>query len=225
MILNELNYNKQRKLNALLESRFGAKINFSKLSLERAHKLHENITRHLKDLRMSQGTANLQNNPKYMEMLMVKEGLSEWILNHRKLLEGKLEAAEVALAAKDMVDSLQNMIEDASKMLNEQLPPLIDTIRDQLGPEQADSYQGMTSGSLQTLLDNLKNARESLDQGARLLAGDETAAMAGADGTPPPMPGTNLPPPELGDGQDLDAELAQSDAAVGGTKVAGRAKR
>lgn len=225
MILNELNYNKQRKLNALLESRFGAKINFSKLSLERAHQLQENITRHLKDLRMSQGTANLQKNPKYMEMLMVKEGLGEWILNQQRLLEGKLEAAEVALAAKDMVDSLQNMIEDASKMLNEQLPPLIDTIRDQLGPEQADSYQGMTSGSLQTLLDNLKSARESLDQGARLLAGDETAAMAGADGTAPPMPGTNLPPPELGGGQDLDAELAQSDAAVGGAKVAGRAKR
>jgi len=225
MILNELNYNKQRKLNALLESRFGAKINFSKLSLDKAQRLEENITRHLKDLRMSQGTANLQKNPKYMEMLMVKEGLNEWIKNHQKLLEGKLEAAEVALAAKDMVDSLQNMIEDASKMLNEQLPPLVDTIRDQLGPEQADSYQGMTSGSLQTLLDNLKSARESLDQGARLLAGDETAAMAGAEGTSPPMPGMDLPPPELGADQDLNAELAQSDAAVGGAKVAGRAKR
>ncbi|MEY4334744.1 MAG: hypothetical protein RLZZ196_3494 [Bacteroidota bacterium] len=224
MILNELNNNKQRKLNQLLESRFGAKINFSKLSIEKAERLQENITHHLKELRMTQGTANLQKNPKYMEMLVVREGLTAWIDNRRKLLEGNLEAAEVALAAKDMVDSLQNMIEDASKMLNEQLPPLIDTIRDQLGQEQADSYQGMSSGALQTLLDNLKSARESLDQGARLLAGDETAAMGGMGDTASPMSGTNLPPPELGDG-DLPPELAQSDAAVGGSKPMGRAKR
>lgn len=223
MILKEFNYNKQRKLNQLLESRFGTKINFSSLSVSKAQRLRRNINEHLDTMRKTYGTNRAEKNPKYMEMLVVKEGLTAWLDSRRRLLEGELETAEVVLAAKDMVDSIQNMLEDASKMLNEQMPPLLDTIRDQLGPEQADSYKGMAAAALQTLIDNLKSARENLDNGARTLAGEE--AGAGVDmGMAGPMGGAEMPTP-MGGEEDMAAELAQANPAVGGTKPAGRAKR
>lgn len=224
MILKEFNYNKQRKLNQLLESRFGTKINFSSLNINKATRLKKSITEHLNTMRKTYGTNLAERNPKYMEMLVVKEGLTAWLDNRRKLLEGELETAEVVLAAKDMVDSIQNMLEDASKMLNEQMPPLLDTIRDQLGPEQADAYKGMAGAALQTLIDNLKSARENLDNGARSLAGEESGMAAGEMGGVP-MPGTEMPTADMGSEEDLAAELAQASPAVGGSKPAGRAKR
>ena len=224
MNLKELNHNKQKKLNQLMESRFGAKINYGGLSVAKAEKMRHQINEHLLGLRRTYGASQLETNPKYMEMLLVKEGLTEWLNNRRQLNEGEIEAAEVVLAAKDMVDSIQNMLEDASKMLNEQMPPLLDSIRDQLGPEKSDAYKSSAGQALQSLIDNLNTARQSLDQGARGLAGEEA--------TPPPMPGTDLPSPGLGDGgeeMDIDLEipdnLASSPAGEGGSKPLGREKR
>ena len=58
-----------------------------------------------------------------------------------------------------------------------------------------------------------------------LFRSEETAELGGMGSEVPPMPGSNLPPAELGDGGELPSELAQSDAVVGGAKPAGRAKR
>jgi hypothetical protein len=164
-----------------------------------------------------------------MEMLMVRESLGSWLENQTYLTEGELETAEAVLAAKDMVDSVQDMITDASKMMNEELPPLIDTIKDQVGTAQADQFKGTVTAALQSLMDALNSARDALDNGARALAGEpvDTGAemgsvMGGTPGTPPPMPGTNLPPPELGDGGD---EFATADVAAGGSEEMGRKRR
>lgn len=221
MNLKELNYNKQKKLSQLMESRFGVDINYRALSVAKAERMRHQINEHLISLRRTYGSNQVESNPKYMEMLLVKEGLTEWLSNRRQLNEGEIEAAEVVLAAKDMVDSIQNMLEDASKMLNEQMPPLIDTIRDQLGPEKSESYKATAGQALQTLIDNLNSVRESLDQGARGLAGEEATA---------PMPGTNLPPADMGDGSeeiniDIPDALAKSSAGEGGSKPEGREKR
>lgn len=216
MNLKELNYNKQKKLNQLMESRFGVSINYGGLSIAKAEKMRYQINEHLSDLRRTYGTSQLEKNPKYMEMVLVREGLTEWLSNRTQLNEGELETAEVVLAAKDMVDSIQNMLEDASKMLNEQMPPLLDTIRDQLGPEKSDAYKTTAGQALQTLLDCLNTVRESLDQGARGLAGEEQAPL------PSPAP-DGMVDTELD--MQIPDSVANSTAGEGGSKPLGREKR
>ena len=222
MNLKELNHNKQRKLNQLMESRFGVKINYGGLSVAKAEKMRHQINEHLLTLRRTYGSNQVETNPKYMEMILVREGLTEWLSNRRQLTEGEIEAAEVVLAAKDMVDSIQNMLEDASKMLNEQMPPLLDSIRDQLGPERSEAYKANAGQALQTLIDSLNSARQSLDQGARSIAGEETGTMAAGA---LPMPGGQLPSAKLDIDADISDELAQSPAGEGGSKPLGREKR
>lgn len=218
MNLKELNYNKQKKLNHLMENRFGVKINYSALSVPKAERLSERISEQLDQMKKTYGSSKMERNPKYMEMLVVKESIENWLNTKYHLVEGELETAEVVLAAKDMVDSIQNMLEDASKMLNEQLPPLVDTIRDQLGADRAESYKGMTASALQTLIDNLNTARSSLDNGARSLAGEESTAAG-----PMPAPMSSQSDMDL----DMDAAdaLLKAEPAVGGEKPMGREKR
>ena len=52
----------------------------------------------------------------------------------RMLAEGEMENAEAALAAKDLVDRLQDSVEEFGKMCNEELPHLVDAIRSSFGP-------------------------------------------------------------------------------------------
>jgi hypothetical protein len=216
-----------KKINKVMESRFGFAIDYDSLTYAKAQRLSHSINESLNSIRRTHGAHTAEKNPKYMEMLMVKEGLAAW-LNQQHLMEGELETAEAVLAAKDMVDSVQDMITDASKMLNEQLPPLLDTIRDQIGPQQADSYKSTVTAALQGLMEALNSARDALDQGARGLAGEQVAPAPmdlGADAA-----GADLETGEvsLAVGSDLDAEgdgFDATDAAAGGPEALGRERR
>jgi hypothetical protein len=223
MNLKELAPQKTKRLNRVMESRFGFAIDYNNLTYAKAQRLNYALAENLDKIRRSYGIHTAERNPKYMEMLMVREGLNAWLDQNTPLMEGELETAEAVLAAKDMVDSVQDMITDASKMLNEELPPLLDTIRDQVGTAQADSYKSTVTSALQGLMDALNGARDALDNGARVLAGeqpDQGMSMGSA------MPGPDLEamPPE---GSDLDTDdgFGATDAAAGGEEELGRERR
>lgn len=228
MKLAEMSVKSTRKINKLLESRFGFAINYSNLTVEKAEKLSETIAANLNKIRHSVALHTAETNPRYMELLTVQEGLSTWLEQHRtQLNEGEVGNAEVLLAAKDMVDSVQDAIEKVGKMQNEQLPQLLDSIRDQIGSEQAEAFKGAVGETLNTLMQNLQAAREGVDNGVRVLSGeqvDNPMAMPGDAGAD--LSGGELPPPP---GSDLDQDetdgFAATDAAVGGAEELGRERR
>ena len=227
MKLSEMSVKSARKINKLLESRFGFSINYSNLTVAKAERLSETINANLNKIRHSVNLHTAEQNPRYMELLTVREGLSAWLDERRQqLTEGEVGNAEVLLAAKDMVDSVQDTIEKVGKMQNEQLPQLLDSIRDQIGSEQADAFKNAVGATLDQLMQNLQAAREGVDSGVRVLSGeqvDNPMAMPGDE------MGGELPPPE--GMSDLDQEepetdgFGASDAAVGGKEQLGRELR
>jgi alanyl-tRNA synthetase len=218
-----------QRINKINESRFGFSIDYNKLTPQRAYKLSQALGENLNQLRRNYGVHTAEQNPKYMELLMVREGLNRWLKEHRQINESEMGKSEAILAAKDMVDSIQDMIEDVSKMQNEQMPALIDTIRDQIGSEQADAFKGAVGSVLGNILQQLTGAREQADNAARNLAGEgsEDMGMGGGMGGMDAMGGA----PGMGPESDLDAEepmgdeFAATDAAAGGEAEIGREKR
>jgi uncharacterized protein YicC (UPF0701 family) len=225
MKLAEMALTSAKKINKVMESRFGFALDFNKMTVEKAERLSETISANLNKIRHSVELHTAERNPRYMELLTVRESLSAWLQeNRRQLTEGEVSNAEVLLAAKDMVDSVQDAIEKVGKMQNEQLPQLLDSIRDQIGSEQADGFKNAVGETLATLMSNLQQAREGVDNGVRILSGeqvDNPMAMPGDAMAPP----ADLPPPE----SDLDTEetdgFAATDAAVGGSEELGRELR
>ena len=224
MNLKELAPQTTKRLNKVMESRFGFSIDYDNLTYAKAQRLSYAISENLSKIRKSYGIHTAEKNPKYMEMLMVQEGLNSWLNQQEPLMEGELETAEAVLAAKDMVDSVQDMITDASKMLNEELPPLLDVIRDQVGTAQADAYKNTVTGALQGLMDSLNSTRDALDNGARSLAGEQVAQPMdmGASDT---LGGGAMPAPEVNDFDSEDDDgFAATDAAAGDDEL-GRERR
>jgi len=221
MKLSEMAKTTPKKINKLMESRFGFSINFDQLTVAKAERLSETINANLNKIRHSTAFHSAERNPRYMELLTVKEGLTAWLQqNRRQINEGEVGNAEVLLAAKDMVDSIQDTIEKVGKMQNEQLPQLLDSIRDQIGSEQAEQFKQAVGASLDTLMQNLQQAREGVDSGVGILTGQapQPMDMGGAPDMGADL-GAELPPSDLDMEEPESDGFAATDAAVGGEEL------
>ena len=215
------------KINKINENRFGFRIDYNRLSVGKARELSRALSENMNKLRANFGIHTAEKNPRYMELLMVREGLNRWLEENRPLTESEIAKSGAILAAKDIVDSFQDMLEDISKMQNEQLPALLDTIRDQIGQPQADQFKNTVSPLLQELVTSLQGARETADGAARSLAGEQVAAPMDVPGADAGGMSGALPAPDLG--SDLDSDSGDgfdaTDAAAGGDLGLGRDKR
>ena len=144
--------------------------------------------------------------------------LKDALAGNEPIMEGEYDQAAAIVAARDMVDTIQDMVEKLSKMANEDLVALADVMRGEVGQAQADAFVQAAQGAINPLLDQAKAARQSIDTAARSAAGEPVAAPAGA---PAPMaPGAE--PAPMGPEPEMDAT---ADAAAGGELELGRPKR
>ena len=224
-----------QKINKGMESRYGFTIDYDNLSYAKAERLSQALSENITQIKRSFGAHTAEKNPKYMELMLVKEGLDKWLGSEQGLFESELGRSEAVLAAKDIVDSVQDMLEKISKVQNEQIPALIDTIRDQIGSEQAEAFKGTISPTLTDLYTALSTARDTSDTAVRVLSGEQAPAtdMGGFGDSATDMGGDDLPSMSgvdtgMGD-SDLDADAGDgfdaTPAATGGEEELGRARR
>ena len=143
---------------------------------------------------------------------------------YRYLKESEVQQAQVVLAAQDMVDKMQSMLEDTTEMQFKELPALVDSIRNQIGMEQATQFNTDVTGALQGLVQNLQGAKVQLETALGVVTGqpaalDTSMAASGVPGAVPP-PGAEM-------GAEMGADVgANFDAGAPAPKAAlGRARR
>jgi len=143
-----------------------------------------------------------------------------------KIKESEMDKAEVTLAAKDMVDKMDGMIQDIGQIKNEELLPLVDKVRDEVGQAAADTLKSSVETALADLETALTTARSTLDNAARTVAGDPNATddTIGDPSVDQPMPDADLGAPDMA-GDDALNSLDVPDAEVGGEDPEGREKR
>jgi hypothetical protein len=127
---------------------------------------------------------------------------------YRVLRESEVQQAQVVLAAQDMVDKMQSMLEDTTEMQFKELPALVDSIRNQIGMEQATQFNTDVTGALQGLVQNLQGAKQQLETALGVVTGQPApldTSMA-ASGMPDAAP---VPGAEIGAemGADVGAEM------------------
>lgn len=228
MKLSEMNTKfNAKKINKVMESRFGFAIDYNNLTFKKAYRLASSLSESLEKIKRTHGIHTAERNPQYMELLMVREGLHRWMMSNKQQMinESEMGKSQAVLAAKDIVDTIQDMVEKISKMQNEQVPALIDTIRDQINPDQAEAFKNAIRPTLDTLYQSMNTGRDAADNAARALAGEQTAQPMGMGGAPDIGPAADASAPlDMGNDMDTD-QFAATDAAAGGTAELGREKR
>ena len=152
-----------------------------------------------------------------------KDKVEEKVQSLKALLEQEVEQAEIVIAAKSLVDELQDMIEQLGKMQNDELGAVVDQMSYQYGADKASAFNASVATQLETLLASAKTAKEAVNNEVLVLTGEAPAPseMGPADS-------------DLGamddDGEDLEApadDLTGGDDSASGPEEEplGRAKK
>jgi hypothetical protein len=138
--------------------------------------------------------------------------------------EGVEEQSELILAAKDMMDKVTGYLEDLASMKTEGMLELADRIRDEMGADKADAFMQKIQPAIEQAEATLTTTRQELDNGVRILTGEEVASEPmGADDTM--AMDTDLDSLDSEGGEEETDEFGASDAEAGGTEPEGREQR
>ena len=97
------------------------------------------------------------------------------------LRESEVQQAQVVLAAQDMVDEVQSMLEKVTAMQFKDLPALVDQIKNQIGVDQAMQFNTDATAALAGLVQNLQGTKQQLDQALGVVTGQAEVAVPGMD--------------------------------------------
>ena len=152
-----------------------------------------------------------------------KEIIGALVTAKEDVKEGVEEQSELILAAKDMMDKVTGYLEDLASMKTEGMLELADRIRDEMGAEKSDAFLQKIQPAIEQAEATLTTTRQELDNGVRILTGEEVASdPMGADDSM--NMDTDLDSLDSDEDEEAD-EFGASDAEAGGTEPEGREQR
>ncbi len=223
MYLNDLNSSQHNvdKLNKILANTFKHDVDLSEMSTDSLSRMLN--TTNAKMLAIKESDLQYWDNPQYNKLGLIAHQIKTYLseiaparadgkkmkTKESTVMEADLDQAEVLLAAQELVDELQGMVEDVAEMQVQKLMPIVDAMKEQVGFDVAEKYNTAADGALGQLLDAMKTAKTAV----------ENATLA-ARGEPVDMPA----PTDMGmdDGaMDADADMEAPDDFGGDEAEAG----
>ena len=128
--------------------------------------------------------------------------------NTRMVVENEeVEKSQVILAAQEMVDSIQKMVEQVSDMLVKELPAVTDGVNSEVGTQQGEQFNTTMTEALSALQGALTQAKASIQGGLGIITG-QSQGMADMG---PEMGDEEMPSDLGGDMEDLGGEEPDSE--------------
>lgn len=212
MNLQELHQNKKSVVvKRALREHYELDIDFEKLNLKQAQKMLGNVRGLITEARATKTAHHSHNNSAYLKLVMMEQALSDR-LNDLRIQRARIvveneevQKSQVILAAQDMVDSLQKMLEQISKMNVEELNAVVTGMKNEFGTEMGDQFNSSTGQSLTALQQAITTAKNEISTSLGAVTG-ETPAMTGGDMGAMPGDMGMEPGAELDAGSDVSIE-------------------
>jgi hypothetical protein len=183
MKLNELAVHRPAKqVSKVFESFFDQRVNFDHMDRTAARQMLARVRTLVKEHRASSNFHQSEKNPAYLKLMMMEQALTDKLQSSNlyspiRLQESEVQQAQVVLAAQDMVDQVQSMLEDITELQFKELPALVDSIRNQIGMDQANQFNTDATAALSGLVQNLQTAKASLETSLGVVTGQQTAPV------------------------------------------------
>jgi hypothetical protein len=179
MKLNELGY--ANTAVKALKSNFDFNLDVTKLDRAQTFNFLSKVNNALQEAKMKPDFVSSQNSENYLKMTFIAQALTEHYKSFKKtriVVENKaVEEAQVTLAAQDMVDSVQKMIEEVNDMLVKELPALTDSILSEMGAEPSAQFNQVANQALTTLNQALSQTKQGLQEAMNAIIPADDAAQ------------------------------------------------
>jgi hypothetical protein len=224
MKLTELNNNRRAYSTRVLKEQYEMPFNVDNMSMSSTRTMLTKVRGLMNETKQSPDYHNSQTSNSYMKLVFMEQALAYHYNELRSLPQPRImveneevEKSQVVLAAQDMVDQVQKMLEDVGQMQVKELPALVSSIESEIGVTESQAYNEQVSAQLDTLSAALKESTAALKNalngvtgqavGAAFDAGADMGAEAGMDadmddtapvmGDEEPEMGNEMPPEEL----------------------------
>jgi len=211
MKLQDLAQPQQSKQTAkVFESYFGQSVDFDRLTRPQARNMLNRVRSLIREHRAQPTFHQSEQNPTYLKLVVMEQGLTARIREVETLREAsEVQQAQVVLAAQDMVDKMQKMLEEITAMQFKDLPALVDSIKNEVGQQQANQFNADATAALSGLVQNLQAGKQQMDAALGVVTGQAAAPMDAGMGADLGAGG------EAGAAADLSAAGADLEAGAG----------
>jgi len=176
MKLNDLN--KQEVAVTALKENFEVDLNIKGLNKIQTQTMHNKVKGLIAEAKQSSNFG--AEYPSYMKLVFMEQALRE----HYKVApeaprtkviteNEEVNRSQVILAAQDMVDSVQKMLEEVSDMLVKEMPALVDSVQTEIGVNEAQAFDQTTGQALAELNQCLVSVKGQLDQALAGITGGQ----------------------------------------------------
>jgi hypothetical protein len=184
MKLTDLDNKPVTVANKALKEHYGVPMNIERMPYGKAKAMLQKVRGLIAETKQTRNFYESQNNPNYLKMVFMEQALSKHIAQFsfkqpRIVFENEeVEKSQVILAAQDMVDSIQKMLEDTSEMLVKELPALVNGVQAEIGVNESEQFNSQTSEALTSLQAALNQAKSTLQSALNEITGQGGSAEA-----------------------------------------------
>lgn len=234
MKLTEFNSKPTSIAKKALKENFNADVNFETMSIYDTKRMLTKVRNLIAEMRKESGASTREQNPNYLKAIMIEQAL----IHHygeiknlpiyrptRIVVENEeVEKSQVILAAQEMVDSIQKMVEEVSDMLVKELPAVVDGVNSEVGANEGQQFNDSVSQALTGLQASLTEAKNGLQGALNSITGQGASFDSGME-APVDMAGGDME--ELGGEQPAEElpELPEEPAEEEPVAGLGREKR
>ena len=212
MKLTDFDKNPIENATRALKEHYDVPFNVRKMSYAQARDMLNKVRGLMSETKKSTGFYESQQNSSYLKLVFMEQALSKHfaeisLRKPRIVVENEeVEKSQVVLAAQDLVDQVQKMVEEVSDMLVKELPALTDSVQSEIGVNESETFNQQVSEALTSLQAALTQSQATLKTALNGITGQGGAEAfdAGGDmGAPAP-------------GGDMGAELDVEEPLPGG---------
>ena len=212
MKLTDFDKNPIENATRALKEHYNVPFNVRKMSYAQARDMLYKVRGLMSETKKSNDFYESQQNSSYLKLVFMEQALSKHfaeisLRKPRIVVENEeVEKSQVVLAAQDLVDQVQKMVEEVSDMLVKELPALTDSVQSEIGVNESETFNQQVSEALTSLQAALTQSQATLKTALNGITGQGGAEAfdAGGDmGAPAP-------------GGDMGAELDVEEPLPGG---------
>jgi hypothetical protein len=239
MKLTEFYNNKISTAKQALNEHYSLPFNTKRMTVTETKSMLSKVRGLINETKSSTEFYQSQTSPSYMKLVFMEQALADHFSYLQSLPKTRIvveneevEKSQVVLAAQDMVDQVQKMVEEVSDMLVKELPALCAGVQSEIGVNESETFnQQVTEAltSLQASLTQSKGTLQSALNGITGQGGDMAADNAFGDESPEMSADMDMSADLAGDGEedfsvddDISVEEPEEEVPVAG---AGRVKR
>jgi len=197
MKLTELAPSKKVSAQRALREHYEVSVDFARLDTKKTRSMLNRVRELITETRKKTNEHHIHNNPEFNKLMIMEQMLSTHyedlrVVKNVVVENEEVQKSQVILAAQDLVDQLQKMVEQVSKMNAEELPAVVTGITNEIGTTESAQINDSASEVLSTLQTALSTAKSSLSSALGVITGESV---------------DEIPEPFDNSADDLDADL------------------